>query len=475
MVMMPNGAFALKVMFAANYIGAAFVPVNVAYKGRLLKHVVEDSGAKIAVVHPTLIDRLLEVAPGQLKTVVVAKEKPETVESDVLQVIGADSLFNAGTQPAPLEHDIQPWDLQSIIYTSGTTGLSKGALSTYMHSFSAANPDTWSPTRADDRHLLHMPIFHIGGAFIASMALCVGASIAVVEHFKTDQFWAVVRRLNVTVVFLLGTMATFLLKQPKQADDNEHPLRMAIIVPLGHDGAAFKSRFGVDVYSLFNMTEVSTPLFSAVNPEKPGVCGRPRVGVEVRIVDEHDCEVPAGHVGELIVRADAPWSMSHGYNKNPQATANAWRNGWFHTGDAFIQDEDGNYVFVDRLKDVIRRRGENISSYEIEVELLSHPDIREAAAIPVPSEFSEDEVMVVLAPVVGKTLDPAEVLTYLEPRLARFMLPCYIRVVDDLPKTPTEKVQKHLLREHGVSDDTWKREQAGFDMRREKLSDIRGL
>jgi crotonobetaine/carnitine-CoA ligase len=161
--------------------------------------------------------------------------------------------------------------------------------------------------------------------------------------------------------------------------------------------------------------------------------------------------------------------MNHGYNANPQATADAWRNGWFHTGDAFFRDADGDYHFVDRLKDAIRRRGENISSYEIEVELLSNPSVREAAAVPVPSEHSEDEVMVVLAPAAGATIEPEEIIRHLQPRVAHHMIPRYVRIIDELPKTPTAKVEKHVLRAEGVTGDTWDRERAGILIRRDKL------
>jgi crotonobetaine/carnitine-CoA ligase len=303
-----------------------------------------------------------------------------------------------------------------------------------------------------------MPIFHIGGAFIATVALCTGSSIAVVSYFRTEAFWDQVCELEVTSAFLLGAMATFLLKQPPHPRDRDHRLRMVFIVPLGQSGPAFRKRFGVDVFTLFNMTEICTPLISSANPAKDSICGRPRAGVEVRLVDENDCSVGDGEVGQLILRTEAPWAMNHGYNNNPQATADAWRNGWFHTGDAFIRDSDGDYRFVDRLKDAIRRRGENISSYEIEVELLSHPSVREAAAIPVPSESSEDEVLVVLAPASGASIDPEEIIRHLLPRMARHMVPRFIRIIDELPKTPTAKVEKHILRAEGLTADTWDRE-----------------
>ena len=194
-----------------------------------------------------------------------------------------------------------------------------------------------------------------------------------------------------------------------------------------------------------------------------------RKGVEARVVDENDCEVAPGETGELILRTDRPWSMNHGYYKNPEATAKAWRNGWFHTGDGFKYDADGYFYFVDRIKDVIRRRGENISSFEVEAEVNAFADAGEAAAIPVPSELGEDEVMVVVAPAPGKSVTPLELFRFLEPRMAHFMLPRFIRVVDELPKTPTQKVQKHLLRNDGVTPDTWDREAEGIVVKREKI------
>ncbi|MBT6276330.1 MAG: AMP-binding protein, partial [Chromatiales bacterium] len=194
-----------------------------------------------------------------------------------------------------------------------------------------------------------------------------------------------------------------------------------------------------------------------------------RGGVDLRIVDEHDCEVPIGTVGELIVRTDAPWAMNAGYNRSPEATADAWRNGWFHTGDAFRCDDDGFYYFVDRIKDAIRRRGENISSFEVEAEVQLHPAVREVAAIGVPSPGGEDEVMIVVAVVDGQHLDPAELIGKLRGRMAHFMVPRYIRTVTELPKTPTQKVQKHLLKADGVTADTWDREAAGISVKRERI------
>ncbi len=320
---------------------------------------------------------------------------------------------------------------------------------------------------------MNLPLFHAGGTGAIYRMLVKGASIALVEAFDTNSFWDVTRRTQSTCLTLLGAMVPFLLKAPPTSRDRDHPLKKVVLVPLSDASDVFAERFGVDVYTTFNMTETSWPLVSERNPQVRGTCGRPRDGIDARIVDDNDCEVAPGVVGELIVRSDIPWSMNHGYHNNPEATARAWRNGWFHTGDAFRRDVDGNFFFVDRLKDAIRRRGENISSFEVEAEVNAHPAVREAAAVGVPSEFGEDDVLAVVAPVAGKTIDPAELLQFLVPRMAHFMVPRYVRILPELPKTPTQKVQKNLLRDAGVTADTWDREAAGIRVRRERLSSAR--
>ena len=176
-----------------------------------------------------------------------------------------------------------------------------------------------------------------------------------------------------------------------------------------------------------------------------------------------------GCAGELIIRTDRPWSLSHGYLGNPEATAAAWRNGWFHTGDGFRRDEEGNYFFVDRMKDAIRRRGENISSFELEAEICTHELVQEAAVVAVPSEMGEDEVLAVIATLPETELKPAELIEYLIPRLPYFMVPRYIRMVESLPKTPTQKVQKHLLREQGLTEETYDREAEGVVIKRDPI------
>ena len=195
-VMMPNCSWSVRALFAINYLGAVFVPINPAYRGALLEHVLRDSGAALAIIHPALRERVLEVPVPALRRIVVAAHDIEAGRQGDIMIAGADALAADPAMLPPLERPIAPWHDQSIIYTSGTTGRSKGVLSSYMHSYSAMSPQTWTCTRADDRHLLHMPIFHIGGAFIACVAFCAGASIGVVESFRTDSFWRSVRELR---------------------------------------------------------------------------------------------------------------------------------------------------------------------------------------------------------------------------------------------------------------------------------------
>lgn len=461
-----GGREGILTFFAINYLGAVFVPFNTAYKGRLLEHVLRNADARLLVAHRDLIARLADVDTATLSAVVSVAGAPHS-SALPWQTFAASSAASA--EPPELARPIEPWDKQSIVYTSGTTGPSKGVLSSYLHLFTSAGPETWPFVRASDRFLVNMPLFHVGGMGIVNAMLARGGSIAVMENFATERFWPFVARTQTTAAFLLGVMATFLLKQAPSADDRNHGLRLAFMVPMTEAAGALHERFGIDIYTIFNMTEISSPIVSDANPAKRGACGKARAGVDVRLVDEHDCEVAPGEIGEMLVRSDRPWAMNSGYYKNPEATASAWRNGWFHTGDCFRRDDEGYFYFVDRRKDAIRRRGENISSFEVEAEVVAHPAVREAAAYGVPSELSEDDVMIAVAPVAGRTIDPAGLLDFLVERMAYFMVPRYIRILDELPKTPTAKVQKHLLRREAVTADTWDREAEGRRVRREVL------
>ncbi|RXT33323.1 AMP-binding protein [Bradyrhizobium betae] len=464
---LPNGPHSIAVWFALNYIGAVYVPVNVSYRGRLLAHVIRNSGARLMIADARLAERLGEVETAALDTLVtVAGEPPQGLSG--IRGLTEDALSSATSEPADPAREIMPWDTHAVIYTSGTTGPSKGVLSSYRHL--AATTEAIDTVTSDDRAMVNLPLFHVGGTSGVYRMLVRGGSIALVESFDTQTFWDTVRRTGATTTTLLGAMIPFLMKAPPSPRDRDHTFRQAIMVPLADDAAEFTARFGVDIYTVFNMTEISCPIVSVCNPDVPKTCGRIRAGFEARVVDANNVEVPHGTVGELMVRADEPWTMNHGYNANPEATARAWRNGWFHTGDAFRRDDAGNFFFVDRIKDAIRRRGENISSFEVEAEIGAHPKVRESAVVGVPSEFGEDEVMAVVSPVPGADIDPLEIISFLTPRLPHFMVPRYVRLLAELPKTPTQKIEKHVLRSEGVTGDTWDRERAGIRLKREKLT-----
>ncbi|MES2481705.1 MAG: AMP-binding protein [Pseudomonadota bacterium] len=470
-IWMPNGFDMTRLWFAINYIGAVYVPANTAYKGALLEHVLANSGAKLAVVHGQLVERLALIDRAALATVVAIGDTSQSL--DGVRMMPATALIS-DSEPLPLERPIEPWDTQSIIYTSGTTGPSKGVLSSYAHLFFMglgviSTPQNEPFIGRDDRFLITSPLFHVGGTSCVYGTLIAGGAIIMLDAFDTASFWKKVDETGATCVVLLGVMASFLVNQPPSPRDRQSSLKHATIVPMSTEGVAFGPRFGVTTHTLFSMTEIAVPIIAAPNPQVAGSCGVVREGVEVRLVDEHDQEVPVGAIGELVLRPLLPWTVNHGYNLDEGATARAWRNGWFHSGDAFRKDADGQFFFVDRFKDSIRRRGENISSFEVELEITRYPGVMEVAAVAVPSEHGEDEVLVAVAMKEGHSLDCAALIEHLRPRMAHFMIPRYVRVLPELPKTPTRKVEKYRIRNEGVTRDTWDREAAGVVVRRDRI------
>ncbi len=339
------------------------------------------------------------------------------------------------------------------MYTSGTTGNAKGVVTSYVQLYTMG-PDAFECVDETDRCMICGPIFHCGSTLYVYAMLARGLSIGMMREFKTQHFWQAVRETNSTYCLLLGVMASFLLKQPVSPDDRNHPLRRAFITPFGEDGPLFAARFGVEAWTIYNMTEIASPLVAGPGISQKGIAGTPRPWYQLRIVDENDIELPDGTAGELVIRSDRPWALMKGYYNNPKATVEAMRNGWFHTGDSFRKDENGVYFFVDRLKDIIRRRGENISSFALEAEVLFHDSVKECAAIAVPSELSEDEVLIAVTPVEGHQINAGELLEFLTGRLPRFMVPRYVRILDSLPKTSSGKIQKHILRSQGITGDT---------------------
>lgn len=438
-IMMENGSAWLRAWWGLCGLGATMVPLNPALRGELLRHC-------CAMTEP-----VAAVAAG--------------AQADLLEVLGVrivdpGVLRRGGSAAAPTV-DLRPWDVHTINFTSGTTGLSKAVVTTHLHSYSAAAAPTWDPG-PEDILLAHSPLFHSSGQVNAVQAWLGGASLALRRKFTRTRFLDVVRETGSTMVQFVGTMAAAIESSPEQPDDADNPIRIAKIGgPMIKDPAHFAERFGIAAFAgAYGMTEVGT-LLSWCRPtvDKPGTVGRPRAGVEVRLVDEHDVPVASGEVGELVVRTDRPWELTTEYLNDPQATAKAWRNGWFHTGDSLWCDSDGDYFFSERLTDSLRRRGENISSHEVEREVLKHPAVAQVACVGVPGDFGEDEVKIFVVPTSEQDCDPADIVRFVEPLMPHFMVPRFVEVIDELPKTPSHRVRKAELRARPNSAQTWDREQ----------------
>ncbi len=466
-VWLPNGKNMFVAWFAISYLGAVYCPINTSFRGSLLAHVIRNSGAKLMVCHPRLVERLHDVDLAQLEEIVVAGEFNGTAP-DGRKIHPELVLKGDGTVLGAVP-EMQPWDTYGIIYTSGTTGPSKGVLVSYLQLY-ASGVGTYGYVGPDDRMLVNLPMFHVGGTNSVYAMLALGGSFVLVDGFDSKNFWNQIKGFGCTTTAgLIGAMTDFLAKAPPTEFEKDNPLRIVTLAPVNQQTVELSERYGFSYVTGFNMTETAAPLMAEINSRAFGSCGKPRDGIECRLVDENDLEVATGQLGEMMLRSDVPWSITIGYNGMPEATARAWRNGWFHTGDIFRKDQQGNYFFVDRSKDAIRRRGENISSLEVEREVLSHKQVLEVAAIPAPNPAGEDEVMIVLAAQPGETIDPAELLRFLIPRMAHFMVPRYVRIVSALPKTETNKIQKAGLRKEGITADTWDREAAGIFVKREKL------
>lgn len=461
LTMFPNGFESFYCWLGTAWLRAIEVPMNTAYRGRMLEYLIENSRAKVFVCAERFLDQLSEVSPPQLdllERIVVPDLTGEPPEVGPL-VVGGDEFFGGASPAAELDSPTH-YDPACIIYTSGTTGPSKGVIVPWaeLHQFpNASPPDFLESIRA---YYATLPTFHVGGKALVYTTALGGARAVLREVFSLSEFWSDIRRFDCDTTGLIGVMAQLLLTLPEQPDDADNPLGEIQTGPLFPEVAEFERRFGVRIFTGYGMTEIGAPLY--VGPDERvdwRSCGRVRSGYEVRVVDEHDEEVPHGETGELMIRSDRPWELNSGYWEMPEKTADAWRNGWFHTGDGFRRDEDGNFFFVDRLKDAMRKGGENISSLEVEGYVREHLGVMEVAAVAAPSEFGhgEDEVKILVVRHDGQGFSEAELLDFLQSKMPKFMFPRYVEFVDELPKTPTQRVKKVDLRDDALNERTWDR------------------
>jgi crotonobetaine/carnitine-CoA ligase len=463
LVMLPNDLDLILAWLACAKLGVIEVPVNTAYRGDILAHIIEDSRARHMLVSSAFLGRLGELKGlGSLERCYVRREGHEAVPSPKLELHDMGSLID--DDASPLELGAGASLVKAIMYTSGTSGRSKGVIVSHAHAYEYANGCTSAigVTESDVYYTAGLPLFHVAGKWGVLFGSAIrGATAVVAQQFSATNFWSDVRSHGVTATYLLGAMANFLQRQPVKADDHDNPLEKVLMCPLLADLDAFIQRFRVRVGTAYGSTEANAPiLMPAGSPIRHSqVVGRIRSHLfDARIVDEFDEELPKGRVGQIALRPKVPDVTMLGYWHQPEATVEMWRNLWLHTGDAGFEDESGLFYFTDRLKDTIRRRGENISSMEVEGVLNQHPSVQECAVFPVKSVHTEEEVMAAIVLRPGEAPHPEEIVRFLEPRMAHFMLPRYIRLVSALPKTPTGKTRKHLLKDEGVTPDTWDRD-----------------
>jgi crotonobetaine/carnitine-CoA ligase len=455
---------------ALAWIGGLEIPVNTEYRGQMLIHLLVLMEPSIFVISPLYLDRLAEVWDQLSEPKPIVVVTTGTGQHRTTPPFRCQSLDDFFDKQPPSPTDLRApaiHDLSGILFTSGSTGPSKGVLIPWglvEQTASAIFPPP-GPTH-EDVFYAPLPLSHLGPRAILTMMARAGGQVVVRERFSSSQFWPDIERFGCTSTYLMSAMTRFVLNTlPSEFDKTTSTLRAVLATPLWSEIDQFQERLGVRMHTWFGSTEVGVAI-AAKNWQIADwkSCGQRISGRELRIADEYDQEVPTGVIGELLVRSNEPWTMAAGYWRMPEETVKSWRNLWFHTGDAMYRDEEGSYVFVDRMKDVIRRRGENVSSFEVESAVNGHESVLECAAYAVPAEFAEDEIMIAAVPAAGCDLTSEELASYLEPRLPSFMVPRYIEILDSLPKTPTQKVKKRILRERGVTSKTWDRVEKRFHL-----------
>lgn len=432
--------------FALSKLGALLVPLNTALRGELLEYELTDSGAKGAVVEEPYLDAFRAVRAGlpPMPVWTVTEGRPGA------DLEGAPFGNLLRLSDPPPDHTPEPWEPAEIIYTSGTTDRPKGVVLPHER---LINTPREVGLRAhldpDSTMFTALPLFHCNAQEkTALVALLNDLTATFDDRFHASTFWEHAAHFGATHVALLTSMISVLYKQPPKPTDRTHGVRFALASGTPNDiWSEFEGRFGIHVIESYGMTECGcTTIMNPPGAPRQGSVGTPLAFVEAQIVDDFDRPVPVGMAGELVVRPRQPFTMFSEYYRKPERTVESWRNLWFHTGDLLRADPDGYYHFVDRKKDIIRRRGENIAPYDVETVLNQHAAVFESMVVAVPSELGEDDVKAVVQRRDGAPVSATELFEFAEERLPSFMVPRYIEFVDKIPKTVNQKAQRYLFR-----------------------------
>ncbi|MGV1049394.1 MAG: ATP-dependent acyl-CoA ligase [Solirubrobacterales bacterium] len=462
-VMSANRWEVMQCFLACAWTGAVFSPINPASRGAQLQHLLTTIGPKVIAVEAELMPH------------VTAADHPDEVERLWCLDDPADGEWaHLRAEPFPQPSDaveatpVCSGDPLAIICTSGTTGPSKGVVCSHAQFYWwGFNVIRALGIERDDTIYSCMPLFHTMAVNGFVQALMSGANYVIDSKFSPSQFWERVASVGATVTYLIGAMVAMLDAQEPGDRDRAHDIRIALAPGTRPDlWEVLRTRFGIEPVEGHGMTESNVTIGARDGEQRPGWMGRVMPGFDARVVDDEDAPVPDGTPGELVLRADDPYALASGYWRNPEATVAAWRNLWFHTGDRVVRDEEGWFRFLDRAKDAIRRRGENVSAWEVEQALVQHPQIEAVAVIPVPSSLGEDEVMACIVPRAGETVDPVDVVEFCQGRIPYFAIPRYVDMIPELPLTDNGKVRKFVLRERAITPTTWDREAAGVKLGR---------
>jgi carnitine-CoA ligase len=475
-VLMENCEEQITTLFATAAIGAVEVSVNTAYRGEFLRHQLRNAGAAVVLADGELAGSVVGVAGElpDLRTLLVRGSGSEELlagASASLDVRPVATLLEGSPDRVKTDHVPRPEDPSSIVYTSGTTGPSKGAVMTqnYMVHLGNQLSSCWY-REPDDVIYACTPLFHLASKGCGVLGAIVrGATCVLDQRFSVTQFWDRTRRYQARGTFLIGGMLMMLWNQPEDPADADVPVRTVLGAPIPAAlQPAMERRWNINFSTLYAVSEaVPLTLGGITAPLQPGTAGKVNDEFfEVGLFDAQDREVATGEVGEIVCRPRRPNVMFEGYYRNPEATVRAFRNLWFHTGDLGRFDADGNLSFVDRQKDYIRRRGENISSVDVEQAVTKHPAVTETAAVAVRSDLTEDEVKICITLRPDAKVTHEELLAHCIEHIPYFAVPRYIEIVGDLPRTPSGRVEKYRLREAGVTESTWDCEAAGYRVTR---------